>query len=543
MENHELVESRGMKPRTKSADREIWRALFFYNAYRVMLAAVALTLVLLDKVTLEAGVSDIAFYRGVALAYLALSLFSTGLWFRRSPGSAAQSVFSVLTDVVVLMFFIHASGGLGHSAAEMLLFVPVAASGILLSGRMALFSASVAIVLLLLQAMLNVLADKEDISLLLHAGLLGMALLVTAFIVNRLATKAKKSEELVKLHAASLEDMGQLNELIIQTMDSGVLVLDVDDKPLFMNNRARVLLGVDGADLSGRSLSDISRKLDVERLRWQRDGECCADFTCHKTHTVIQPTFSSLASDRALGTLVLIEETGAARRREQQAKLAALGRLTGSIAHEIRNPLSAVSQAAQLLSSGAGVKQQSRLIELIEKNTARIDRIVEDVMSLNKSDQLQRAAAPLRRWLTSFVEKYLAERDLDSETIACHAEDVSVLVDMAHLEQIMRNLLDNAMQHGEFGENAPKPVAKIVASAVDDGRIYLDVHDNGPGVAPGLVETIFEPFFTGRADGTGLGLYISRELCETNGGHLEYVRDDVDDDDSGFFRITLERAA
>ena len=521
----------------KSVQREVWRALLFYNSYRVFLATAALTLVFLKAGELEAWISDPDFYRWVSLIYIILTLFSVAVWFRRQPGATVQTVFAIITDLVALVLFIRASGGLGHSPVEILLFVPVAASGILLSGRMAMFAASIAILLVLYDAVLNVLDHSRDVSLFFHSGLLGIALLATAIVVNRLAARAKKSEDLVRLHAASLEDLGEINEHIIQTMDSGVLVLDAEEAPLFMNNRARALLGVEQADLSGLGLSDISSKLFAEYQRWRKDGRAGKDFTCAKTNKLIQASFSPLSSDRKSGGLILIEETGEARRRQQQAKLAALGRLTGSIAHEIRNPLSAVSQAAQMLSAGAPADQQPRLAQLIERNTGRINRIVEDVMSLNKSDQIQRETLNLDDWIPRFIQRYCRNNNLDASFIRFDGARRRAFFDAAHLERVMQNLLDNAMQHGDA---STLPVITLSVTTGEQSAVFIDVQDNGPGVDDNLVDTIFEPFFTGRPDGTGLGLYISRELCETNGGQLEYISGETGQ--GGFFRIILEQA-
>jgi len=521
----------------KSAEREIWRALLFYNVYRVFLAMAALMVLFSGKTWSRAGIDDPALYHGVALVYFALTVLSIVLWYRRRPGVAGQGVFAILVDLIALMLIIRASGGLGHSAAEVLLFVPVAASGILLPGRMALFTASVAILLILFQTGLQVLDHNNDLSLFLHAGLLGIVLLATALVVNRLAARAKKSEELVKIHAASLQDLGNINELVIQAMESGVLVLDSRDQLLFMNNRARELLGVKSRDLSGVELSDISSALADEFGRWEKKAGQRKDFTCDRTRTAIQVVFSPLLNGRNLGTLILLEEVGEARRREQQTRLAALGRLTGSIAHEIRNPLSSISHAAQLLEDSAGSGRQARLVELIERNSARINRIVEDVMSLNKSGQLSRETLQLGVWLKSFVRRYCRENNLSESVVRLGDINTSVLFDSSHLEQVMRNLMDNAMQHGDAGR---VPMVVISARKKDAGAVWLDVRDNGPGVSRDLTETIFEPFFTGRPDGTGLGLYISRELCEINDGHLEYVS--LDAGQGGFFRITMERA-
>ena len=521
----------------KSAEREIWRALFFYNSYRLILGAVALLAAFSDHAWSAAHIDQPVFYQGAAVVYLALTMLSIMLWYRRWPGYGGQGVFAILIDLVALMLLIRASGGLGHSAAEVLLFVPVAASGILLPGRMAMFTASVAIVLVLVQTGMEVLHHNNDLSLFLHAGLLGIVLLATALVVNRLAAQAKKSEELVKVHAASLQDLGNINELVIQAMESGVLVLDSHDAPLFMNNRARELLGIKRKDLSGLDLSRISEKLAGELGRWTRQAGYRRDFTCNRTQTAIQAVFSPLLNGRNLGTLLLLEEVGEARRREQQTRLAALGRLTGSIAHEIRNPLSAISQAAQLLASDAGTGQQTRLAEMIERNSARINRIVEDVMALNKSGPLEREPLQLGVWLDSFVGRYCRDHHLGESVIRPGDIKDHVLFDASHLEQVMRNLLDNAMQHGDAGR---MPMVVISARKKDAAAVWLDVRDNGPGVAADLTETIFEPFYTGRPDGTGLGLYISRELCEINGGHLEYVS--LDAGQGGFFRITMERA-
>ena len=229
----------------------------------------------------------------------------------------------------------------------------------------------------------------------------------------------------------------------------------------------------------------------------------------------------ALPAGEGKDTLIYLEDFDRLHRQIQQVKLAALGRLTASIAHEIRNPLASVYSAAELLREEKRSEMQARLIRIIGNNAQRIDRLVSDVLALGRRDE----ALPEELQLAEFVDEFLVEftlaEGLGSEGIVVSrmAPEVTLCMDRTHLRQILWNLVGNARRHCSGG-----PAAVIIsARAFEEGRVELEVRDDGPGIPEDHRSKIFEPFFTTHSKGTGLGLYIARELAEANGALLELL--------------------
>jgi two-component system sensor histidine kinase PilS (NtrC family) len=220
-------------------------------------------------------------------------------------------------------------------------------------------------------------------------------------------------------------------------------------------------------------------------------------------------------------SVMLVEDTTRAREQAQQLKLAALGRLTANIAHEIRNPLAAISHAAELLREEKRGEDRERLTRIIHDNSKRLDRLVSDVLQLNRRDRIAADPIRLHPWLREFLDEFVANEDASPERFAVDAaSDAWIEFDREHLRQVMWNLLRNAARYA-----GPEQGAVRIALRGYAGRVELSVIDNGPGVPAGRQAQLFEPFFTTEAKGTGLGLYLARELCDANRATLEYVND------------------
>jgi two-component system sensor histidine kinase PilS (NtrC family) len=219
--------------------------------------------------------------------------------------------------------------------------------------------------------------------------------------------------------------------------------------------------------------------------------------------------------------VLFLEDTTRAREEAQQLKLAALGRLTANIAHEIRNPLAAISHAAELLGEERRDAQRGRLTRIIHDNTLRLERLVAEVLQLSRRDRQLPEKIGLRRWLLPFIEEFVANESVPPERFRVEAPAEAVIeFDPGHLHQVMWNLLRNAVRYA----GAEAGAVRIAARAAGD-RVELSVIDNGPGVPASSQGQLFEPFFTTDSKGTGLGLYLARELCAANRASLEYVRE------------------
>jgi two-component system sensor histidine kinase PilS (NtrC family) len=237
------------------------------------------------------------------------------------------------------------------------------------------------------------------------------------------------------------------------------------------------------------------------------------------------------------GTLIYLEDLGRAQNEAQQMKLAAMGRLTASIAHEVRNPLSAINQAAQLLEEdGAVAPEGERLLAMIRNNAKRIDRIVGEVLQLNRRDRQQPEVVPMIEFMTSLVEEIVQAEAIPARGVIMQVPgDLLVIFDRGHLNQIVWNLVRNAWQHCQKKEGSIRIMAR---PGYMGDAVILELDDDGQGIPAELRGQIFEPFFTTRPGGTGLGLYIARELADANGAALELLPKGP----GAHFRITMKRA-
>jgi len=252
------------------------------------------------------------------------------------------------------------------------------------------------------------------------------------------------------------------------------------------------------------------------------------------------PRFAAIGEDRHSGSLVFLEVMSILRRQAQQLKMEALARLTASIAHEIRNPLGAISNAAQLLGESIhGDTQENRLVKIIEDQSRRMNVIIQNVTQLSRRDRINPVRLTLDPWIDEFILHYGESTLVPKEAFTCVSlKGITVCVDPDQLYQIVSNLCQNALRASPPFSGTP--VIKFQAAEDAEGHPALDVIDWGHGVKPDIVEHIFDPFFTTTAKGTGLGLYIARELCEGNGGSLNYSPGEGGVGSS--FRVTFMRA-
>jgi two-component system sensor histidine kinase PilS (NtrC family) len=253
-------------------------------------------------------------------------------------------------------------------------------------------------------------------------------------------------------------------------------------------------------------------------------GRTQVSFASRDGSTSIQPHFAPLGGGRLGGVVIFLEDTSLIAERVQQAKLAALGRLSASIAHEIRNPIGAMSHAGQLLAESPSVEPNDlRLTDIIRVNARRVSQIVESVLALSRREKTHPERLPLNPWLEDFAREFVQTLELFEGAVSVVGDgvDIEAQMDPTHLHQIVWNLCDNAVKYASVAAGAIA-VELSCGYLEPSGRVYLEVADRGPGITPDKVEQVFEPFYTGQPGGTGLGLYISRELAERNGATLRY---------------------
>jgi len=515
---------------------QTWKPLQYLNIYRLLLALLLVTLNFSGITPSPLGSHDFGLLHYSTLFYLFFSITSIFTIRYGRPDFAIQLYIQGLIDIVIITLMMHASGGAG-SGLGALLIVAVAGCSLLAGGRSAAFFAAIAALAVLLEQLYTVLEGGSPSTSYTQAGLLGATFFATALLGYTLAKRLRDSEALAEKRGVDLANMAQLTEYIIQRMQTGVIVLDSDNRIRLINESARHLLELE--TMRGHNtLALMSPTLDDHLKLWQENNSYIAPmFRASPTGAEIMPRFATLGDRDKPGTMIFIEDMAAMAQQAQQLKLASLGRLTASIAHEIRNPLGAISHAGQLLAETEHLdKADRRLTEIIHTHSKRVNTIIENIVQLSRRQPAQPEELELKSWLENFLQDCGHDNQLDADKIdmAINPDNLLIRFDSSQLQQVLSNLCQNGLRHG----SQPGPAQLLLKAGIstDNQKPYLDVIDNGPGVAIDAVNNLFEPFFTTANEGTGLGLYIARELCESNQAHLDYL----DIPDSGAcFRITF----
>jgi two-component system sensor histidine kinase PilS (NtrC family) len=502
-----------------------WRVLSVLNLFRILVASALIALFyLIDRPRVLGGESAMLFVLA-GFTYLLGSVASVYTLSRRVPAFTIQVIGQLIIDVVAISALMHASGGI-QSGLGNLLLVSVGAASVTVTTRMAaMFAALAAIVVLFEQALsqLQGITSQSDYT---ATGLLGATLFVIALATQPLARRIRESEALAAQRGVDLENLAELNDYVIQNLRESIVVIDGQDRIRLMNeSAAKVLSG--GSSAVGRSLRELSPELHAHAAAWREDPSAAQagvlSFPAHDGSTLITPHFAPLGRKRPAAALIFLEDASLFAERVQQEKLAALGRLTASIAHEIRNPVGAMSHAGQLLGESATLgEQERRLTAIIHKNAERISTIVENVLQLSRRDQTRPERLTLAAWLQEFAAEFRATHELkDGELVVTELEpNLEVQMDPSHLHQVLWNLCDNCLKYAS--EHGGRVVELRSGRVSASGRPFLEVADRGPGIDEALRERIFEPFVTTTRGGTGLGLFIARQLCESNGASLRY---------------------
>jgi len=515
------------------------RILWIVGLYRAICGAVLLgTALLLDLKVL--GIIAPNTFITAAGVYFLYGLV-TFWWIQREPlPLPAPPLVSTLLagDVLCIAMVMVAGGGTGGSL-PILLFPQLAASGWLLRTRTAFFHAALATLVLLGLDAWRFVEGQIGGAQLFQTALIGFGFFATVGIALALGRYTQASEDLAAQRGIDVANLEQVNRLIIQDMQDGVLVVDLNGVVRGHNAQVTRLLGGFGRMRGGMRLAEFSSTLHDYWRRWQEDvNEPLPPFKVDPTQRLLRVRLVRIGFGLNGGTLIYLEDLGRAQIEAQQMKLAAMGRLTASIAHEVRNPLSAINQAAQLLDEDQAVAPEGqRLLSMIRNNAKRIDRIVGEVLQLNRRDRQQPEAITLGEFMRSLVDEIMQAENIPAESVVILiAEDLQVIFDRGHLNQIVWNLVRNAWQHCQKKERSIRIAAR---PGYMGDAVICEMSDDGPGIPAELRSQIFEPFFTTRPGGTGLGLYIARELADANGAALELLPKTP----GAHFRLTLKRAA
>lgn len=524
-------------PLVVAADDVTWRTLAVFCSYRVVLAVfVTVAFVFMNRF-FNLGVLAPGVMAPTLAGYTLLSLLLLVPARVREPSLTLQVTAGVFLDVFAIVMLMYASGGV-RSGLGVVLLVSLAAAGLITRGRLAYFHAATAALAVLLEQTFQLWRHDAGPQEFLQAGITAGAFFATAGLASALARYARTSEQIAAERGVDLANLSQINEIVIRDMQDGILVVDGDGRIRQNNPRATQLLGPLPA---GRwpALSDYAPEIAklLEGWRAGRSETTFMQLRAPRASAELQVHFVPIGGGNPSPIVVFIEDAGRMRAQAQHMKLVALGRLTASIAHEIRNPLSSIGHAAELLDEDGGMEESDkRLLSIIRGNVFRIDRIVQEVLYLNRRDRAQPEALDAAAYMQGFATEFAIGERVPEDVIDVQVRTAQrLLFDRQHLDQVMWNIARNAWR---YCGRKPGSIRIVVWPAAATGLLQIDVHDDGPGVPAQTQAHLFEPFFTTDAQGTGLGLYIARELCEGNGARLEYVESPA----GGQFRITLKGA-
>ncbi len=524
-----------MIPTPEQRHEEPWRPLLFLNFYRLAITGVLLmTWAILHERPSWADY-DSHLYLLTATGYLTFAAISTIAARLHWPRFNRQLTLQVMGDIAFITTLMYASGGV-RSGFGLLLVVAIATASLVSHGRLALFYAAMATIAILLEQSWQMLTWNERYEDYTHAVMLSLSFFATAWLAHSFARRTEESEALASQRGIDLANLAEVNQRIIRDMPDGVLVVDHRLRLRQLNDQARMLLALP-EQASAETPLDTCAPAVGALLRLWMAGEPGTESQCRLTIAgrELQLQFAPVGAGREQGAVVFIGDMSQVQSQAQQLKLAALGRLTANIAHEIRNPLSAIGHAAQLLQEDTNIDPtQQRLLDIVGSNVQRLDGMVQDVLQLNRRDRAKLESIPLEVFFQEFRQQFCEIEHIPDEAFALvlPSSPLSLLFDRRHLHQILWNLCRNAWRHSSKMRGS-------LRVAVDQGRsrIQIDIADDGPGVEEESRAHLFEPFFTTETSGTGLGLYIARELCEANGARIEYV----DSPQGAIFRIHARR--
>jgi len=495
-----------------------------YNVYRVVLSLVLVigiyfrSLSSLGTIDPELFQQTIYVYTGFNVLVLLRALLP-----RNHTLETSQFITVILIDIIFLVLISYTCGGVSSGMAN-LLIVPMASGSLLFRTRLRVFFAAVGSILVIYSEVYLYLVIDEGIVYFVQAGLLGFTLFAVTSILQYLGGKIRQNELLTRQQAENILSLQEMNDQIIRRMHNGILVVNQDGHILNINDAARRFLHFPENDRNDQELPAV---LAGQLRVWLADNSAKAQpFRLKDATRDLQASFTYLnpGSDPEANILIFLEDFSLLTSRAQQLKLMSLGRLTASIAHEVRNPLGAISHASQLLNESDKIdSSDQRLLEIIASHSSHVNRIIESVLDLsrNRADDMESIA--LQAWMDQFVTKFCNSHQ-EQVDIEWRVEpgDIRVLFNQGQLEQVLTNLCENGLRYSKKATGKAHVLIEVSLSEQDDKPV-LHIMDDGKGIPDELSQQIFEPFFTTEQTGTGLGLFICKEICDANYAGLTYL--------------------
>ena len=521
----------------RRAGADAAKLLAVYNAYR---ALVALSLLALGLIELS-GISTIPGYNTDLLwlsglwSLTALALFRRTEWLASRPELGPLAI--MLFDLVMVAFLTALGSELGSGLP--LLFLPtVSASAVVIRNRLlATAVAALATLAVLSDSTYQLRQGAIDTSAMLSAGLLSTLIFLISLLLQLIVGRMDKFEQLADSATTQVATLEELNDQVIAHMTVGVCRISPDNRLTAVNKAAMLLLELTDFE-TPVSLETVDKTLAQYVSNWRSGQHTSAmPFKIHSEGKLLMPKLISVGHDFEPEILLFVEDYTPVTEAAQTLKLNALGKLTASIAHEIRNPLTAISHASQLMEDiSDNPAEQIELCRIIANNTQRVNEIIENILQLSRREDAKRESLDLLAWLRLFIPEYEQGQAHGSCVTLRAPEPVgTILFDPGHLRRILTNLLDNGVRHA--GERTGQfTVTLELTKDIATNKAHIDVIDAGSGVPDTMRDRLFEPFFTTSPKGSGLGLYLCRELCQSNKAALSYDRTV---DDGTRFRVAI----
>lgn len=506
----------GFKPRSSN-----WTSLRLINIFRVGFAALFFSQSFITSSPLL-NIHNLSLYAWTSFGYLLLSLvFVLSAWIDRRNFQHQIST-QIYIDIIAIILLMHSCGGIS-SGLGMLLIIAITVTGLLGKNSLATVFASLATVGLLAEYFYaSTLGNYQGTST--QVGLLGAALFATALVTQSLTRSIRSNEALINQQKRDVDNLSALNAEILQNMQSGVIALDSKDRVRHINDTAKAMLlkRFNSYYISLNVPFDVQSVLpDIYQslLEWRESPEVSISLLSYeKGNNDLQISFHPLLTASQQGTLIFLDDVSRIKYKMQQAKLASLGKLTANIAHEIRNPLGAISHAAQLLGENHDLSTTDlRLSEIIQQHSSRINAIIEDIMQISRGRNASKDNIELQPWINNFAESFCLSGEACRNLIEIQISepDLHIEFDSGQLSRILTNLCSNARTHGD-----PALAVTIKAYTNEKQLTCIEVADQGPGIKGKELDKIFEPFYTTGHKGSGLGLYIVSQLCELNNSKI-----------------------
>ena len=509
-----------------------WNSFKLYNGYRILIALTILISQSPPNSELLFQEANKNLFSIIAFGYLLFSITAATLTWFEKPNLEITLPFQIIADIIFILLLMHIDNA-SYSGMGLLLVITVAAASLISDGRLALFYAAVATIGILLQQFSSSIITPNSANNYSTAAMLSIVCFAIAWLAHSLARRMQQSEQLASQRGLDLQSLAQVNALITHKMNDGVLVVDRDLFIKHHNLQAEAFLNLENEDWEERSLNEVApeiAKLLIEWLDEKQDPNDSLTPNILKVNMLsreLRISFLPIAENRdpesgEQGAVIFIEDWSHMQTQSHQVKLAALGRLTANIAHEIRNPLSSISHANQLMQEDEEASPANkRMLQIISDNVQRVDQIIKDVLELNRRDRTNQEMIHLENFITDFYNQFCAVENISAAdfTLMINESDTTILFDRRHLNQILWNLCKNGWRHSQQVENS----LKLEVYTSNKSVIVIEVTDDGSGIPEDASSHLFEPFFTTEKSGTGLGLYIGRELAEANGANLQYT--------------------